>query len=311
MSTEQATTESSRPANAKPPVTATIAGDVYSATPLRDALAVLRDVQRVLAEIASPEVDALIGQAIDQAKEDLRDSDEPRVWTLTEEGYDYAEEEYDNLADALEAAKNNVDRANYDGGGTMWIHVEVRCDDTDESDSAKVTCEPDEPDCGGGEHDWFSPVSLVGGLKENPGVHGHGGGVIITEACKRCGCKKVTDTWAQDRSTGEQGLTSVEYEEGVYDVSYWKCAAIDDTLREAGFSSRVVGKRGEECEVHVSATALIDLSDGCAPEDEAEIVDVAETYAAAIAETERVLAAHAGASVSRKRCDDLHLTITV
>ena len=39
-----------------------------------------------------------------------------------------------------------------------------------------------------------------------------GGGVVIAEVCVQCGCKRTTDTWAQDRSTGEQGLTSVGYE---------------------------------------------------------------------------------------------------
>jgi hypothetical protein len=62
---------------------------------------------------------------------------------------------------------------------------------------------------------------LVGGIEENPGVWGHGGGVVINEACVRCGCGRTTDTWAQDPSTGRQGLESVAYEEGAYDVSAW------------------------------------------------------------------------------------------
>ena len=47
-------------------------------------------------------------------------------------------------------------------------------------------------------HDWQRPYEVVGGLKENPGVQGHGGGVIITEVCSRCGMYKITDTWASD-----------------------------------------------------------------------------------------------------------------
>ena len=48
-------------------------------------------------------------------------------------------------------------------------------------------------------------------MAENPGVWGHGGGVIIEEHCTRCDATRTTDTWAQDGSTGQQGLTSVSY----------------------------------------------------------------------------------------------------
>lgn len=74
-----------------------------------------------------------------------------------------------------------------------------------------TTIEVDEPDCEKSEHDWQSPHDIVGGCEENPGVQGNGGGVVITEVCAHCGMYKITDTWAQNRSTGEQGLTSVEY----------------------------------------------------------------------------------------------------
>jgi hypothetical protein len=84
-------------------------------------------------------------------------------------------------------------------------------------DSHTVAIEPTEPDCDAGEaHDWASPQSIVGGIDENPGVQGHGGGVIATEVCLRCGCRRDTDTWAQCRETGEQGLTAVEYTVGEY-----------------------------------------------------------------------------------------------
>ena len=95
---------------------------------------------------------------------------------------------------------------------TIWINVLI-FEDGERVDSVTVAIDPTEPACSGYEdHDWRAPHALVGGLKENPGVHGHGGGVVIAEVCVRCGCKRTTDTWAQDRSTGEQGLTSVGYE---------------------------------------------------------------------------------------------------
>lgn len=37
--------------------------------------------------------------------------------------------------------------------------------------------------------------------------------MVIVETCAHCGVRKVTDTWAQDRETGEQGLTSVSYQD--------------------------------------------------------------------------------------------------
>lgn len=120
--------------------------------------------------------------------------------------------------EALETARDNVSRGNYSGStGTLWVNVRVTCPETSESDSDTVTLDEEEPDCEDGEtHEWLSPHCLVGGLKENPGVHGHGGGVIITEVCLRCGTKRVTDTWAQNRETGEQGLRSVSYEEDAF-----------------------------------------------------------------------------------------------
>jgi len=91
-----------------------------------------------------------------------------------------------------------------------------------ERDSVTVALEPDEPDCAdGADHDWRSPLSVVGGIAENPGVWGHGGGVIIREVCSRCGAYRVTDTWAQDRETGEQGLRSVRYEDADEESLAW------------------------------------------------------------------------------------------
>jgi hypothetical protein len=76
----------------------------------------------------------------------------------------------------------------------------------------KVEIHPDEPDCES-EHDWHSPYSVVGGLKENPGVWGKGGGVICREVCANCGAYRITDTYAQDPTDGIQGLESIRYED--------------------------------------------------------------------------------------------------
>lgn len=80
----------------------------------------------------------------------------------------------------------------------------------------EVEINPPEPKCEADDHDWQSPYEIVGGIKSNPGVWGHGGGVVIHECCMVCGCEKITDTWAQNRENGKQGLRSVRYEPGKY-----------------------------------------------------------------------------------------------
>jgi len=97
-----------------------------------------------------------------------------------------------------------------------WLCKTVANKDGDEYwenlEHLTYTFEVEEPDCiGKREHDWKSPLSIVGGVKENPGVYGHGGGVVITEICAHCGAYRETDTWAQDSQTGEQGLHETTY----------------------------------------------------------------------------------------------------
>lgn len=105
---------------------------------------------------------------------------------------------------------------------TFWITVRVYPrwtvgstsideDDFDSRRSFDVTIDPSEPRCTEDEHDWTSPYKIFGGLEENPGVFGHGGGVIIKEVCSHCQATKTVDTWAQNPINGEQGLCSVAY----------------------------------------------------------------------------------------------------
>lgn len=108
-------------------------------------------------------------------------------------------------------------------GGTLYLRARWSLRDEDgqkvADGVANLTLQPDAPKCVDGKrdtHDWQSPYEIVGGIKENPGVWGHGGGVKIAEVCMRCGCGRHTDTWAQNPSTGEQGLESVSYEAGEF-----------------------------------------------------------------------------------------------
>lgn len=75
-----------------------------------------------------------------------------------------------------------------------------------------LTLHPLPPQCDGGhDHDWCRPHSVVGGLRDNPGVFGSGGGVKIVEVCRHCGRRRHTDTWATHPATGEQGVERVWY----------------------------------------------------------------------------------------------------
>lgn len=94
--------------------------------------------------------------------------------------------------------------------------------DNDNSESVTITLNPEEPACvDGQDHDWVSPYSVVGGIKENPGVYGNGGGVIIKTVCRHCGKYHIHNTWAQRSDTGEQGLESNHYEDADESSEAW------------------------------------------------------------------------------------------
>jgi hypothetical protein len=136
-----------------------------------------------------------------------------------------AEVHYEHAESGREAAEEYVSDGDWgDDSSTGWVRVNYWQECVSVGDegkvirgktsegSHKVTIEAQEPECSHkGGHDWQSPHEILGGLEENPGVWGHGGGVVIHEICAHCGQRKITDTWAQDMTDGEQGLTSVSY----------------------------------------------------------------------------------------------------
>lgn len=151
--------------------------------------------------------------AVDAARQALRDSDEPRAWGLTEDD----EHLYDivmapSAEAALAIARANVAEGAYERDSTLWIAVKVTCEATGEEDSDIVQLNPRAPrapSCEPGhKHSWRADK---GGLDENPGVFGHGGGALIYKVCSRCGVRKCINTWAQCFVTGEQGFTAVTY----------------------------------------------------------------------------------------------------
>lgn len=189
------------------------------------AEAQLARAQETLDAIAEPADDCPEGFRVSEACDRLREAqlalcgtDCPREWEVREDGYHYQTVTASSAKEALDEARKNVTRGSYSGSvGTLWIKVRVTCAETSEDASDTVALDEEEPDCAAGEeHHWQSPHGLVGGLESNPGVHGHGGGVVIAEVCLKCGCKRVTDTWAQNPETGEQGLRSVSYEEDAF-----------------------------------------------------------------------------------------------
>jgi hypothetical protein len=121
---------------------------------------------------------------------------------------------------AREAAQEYVHLGDWEpSDSTTWFSIEVwehEDEDGDPIDSKtfSISLDPPEPDCKPDKkHEWASPYSVLGGLEENPGVQGSGGGVVITEVCAHCGCYRIRDTWATNPETGEQGFESVEYDD--------------------------------------------------------------------------------------------------
>lgn len=155
-----------------------------------------------------------------------------------------------------EAAQEYVDSGDWrwddDEPKTMWIHVNawqrgLGVDENGEvveveanQESHTIALDPEVPECERdsrgdvSDHDWQTPRAIVGGLEENPGCWGKGGGIVQEEVCTRCGLTRITDTWAQNPETGEQGLLSVAYDADRYvdEVSTWMDGRIMRVAKE-------------------------------------------------------------------------------
>lgn len=154
--------------------------------------------------------------------------------------------EYPEIDDRNTAAQKYVDDGDWGEGPAhisvcTWRTAYALGEDDElvemklDRESQTVSKDEDEPECDADEHDWRSPHKLLGGLKENPGVWAHGGGVVIKEVCAHCGRYRVTDTWAQGPG-GEQGLREVKYEDADSESLTWirqrKAREICDRLSE-------------------------------------------------------------------------------
>lgn len=145
-------------------------------------------------------------------EEDDDEDDEHGSWMVRVDGVD-EDLDADNLEEARELAEEWVRGGDWgDGSKSVFVRAHIFDPSGDCVDTLTVEIEPSVPDCEGhDEHDWRPGP---GGCGENPGVWGHGGGVVIVEICAHCGLKRTTDTWAQNMATGEQGLVSVTYGDG-------------------------------------------------------------------------------------------------
>lgn len=141
-----------------------------------------------------------------------------------------------SLGEALAEARSLLRAGDWgQAGSRKSIHVEavVRVLDEDGGEvggerhpvSARIDPKPPEPE--GISHDWQSPHQVLGGMEENPGVFGKGGGAVVTEVCANTGWYRVTDGW--DQSQGPEPVETIEYEEPDHESLNW--AAFADPQR--------------------------------------------------------------------------------
>jgi len=130
--------------------------------------------------------------------------------------------EYPDAKSGLDAARDYVDGGSWgEEPNTTWVTIYVWRETASgkrvDEETHKIPIEPTEPECSDrAGHDWSCDHEVVGGLRENPGVWGDGGGIRWTEFCTRCGCGKHGGNWGQDPTDGEQGLAWVRYVVGEF-----------------------------------------------------------------------------------------------
>ena len=121
-------------------------------------------------------------------------------------------------AESLEAALEQAREWAADGDYDERVSVRVYVDEIDEdgnaipgehaSDSVDAGPEPcpEVTECGeeDEDHDWESPLELVGGLRENPGVFSIGGTAFRYETvCRNCGMYKTVTDAGMQRNPGQ------------------------------------------------------------------------------------------------------------
>lgn len=95
-------------------------------------------------------------------------------------------------------ALQEVDELQEDIGDHWAIDVEVGDD-------------PEPPECREDhEHEWVSPVEVVGGIESNPGVWSCGGTTLVfKQVCRHCGAYRKETSYGSQRNPGQ--CDTVEY----------------------------------------------------------------------------------------------------
>jgi hypothetical protein len=176
------------------------------------------------------------------------------VWDGARWGVDVSDIQGDDRTDAEERSAVAESLTELTGGEwqyepdserVVWVDVPADADTediTDEQDSHDCSGEyaPEIPGCDAaedGEHDWQADYDVVGGIRENPGVHSHGGTTMsFRTCCARCGRYKVeTDYGSRHNET-------------------LSCVRIED--RDEASERWVLEQRREEIEAALTAAGL-------------------------------------------------------
>jgi hypothetical protein len=129
--------------------------------------------------------------------------------------------EAESLEAALEAAREWASEGSYDERVMVKVYVDeidadgeaIPGEHASDEVAAGPEPKPKETECGAddNDHEWDSPLELVGGCRENPGVFSTGGTSFRYEyICSKCGMYKTVCTSGTQRNPGELDQ-SVEY----------------------------------------------------------------------------------------------------
>lgn len=132
-----------------------------------------------------------------------------RNYRISDEGYSEVIEAVD-IEDAKAKARASWQAGSWDEQCVCSVHIAEIDDDGKDlgpNTSIDVICgdEPEPPDCCHEDgHDWQTPVEIVGGIKENPGVWSLGGTTMRYRAvCSHCGMYRVETCYGVQRNPGQ------------------------------------------------------------------------------------------------------------
>jgi len=136
-------------------------------------------------------------------------------YRISNEGVSEIIEAEDNSA-AESRASNWIKDGSWDGKFMADVTIQ-EVDDLQEDIgnswgiSVEVGDDPKPPDCREDhDHKWDSPVEVVGGIDENPGVWSTGGTTIVFKTvCRHCGVYKKETAYGSQRNPGQ--CDTVEY----------------------------------------------------------------------------------------------------